>query len=318
MKLRVTRPRILFLHGLVPQSHHERSLARTVGEKSICSISLENSSISTGVFLLWSVCSVGLVAGTTYAVFIVESANTYVQFVACLGIFLVVGLLYLVASRIKLALLVTSARFKAQRMFKAFRPNMIVACSYGAAVALTMRIPILPIILFTPTQDRFAEYICDNPSFYSLHKFPYALICHGVADISVPFEDTLRLANTIPEDHCYLVSLDSDDSELRNVITDEEMRDILLFTYREGWITAFTLTAREMRSKDAVLDASLLPLKDIVSFATIALNRQRGVSRGGESHETVDETEGENIDFRNLKSDGAPTVASKLLSEHIV
>lgn len=291
MKLRVTRPRVLLLHGLTPLLHHEKSLARTLGEKSICSVSLQNSMVNVGVSLLWCALSLAVTGVSGYLTFILLRTRMYVKVIVNVSAAAVVVLLYLIAARLRFALMVARARVKAQQVFNIFRPNMIVACSYGAAVALTLEIPMLPLILFTPAQDRFAEYLCDTPVYYSLHRFPYVLICHGVSDVKVPFEDTIRLANTIPEERCYLVSLDSDDHELRDVITDDEMRDIVLFTYREGWINAFGLTPRELRQNNCILDASLLPLKDLVSFASIALNRRREVAHIDQHDFKADTTE---------------------------
>lgn len=311
MKLRVSRPRILFVHPPgTSQPHHELSIRRGLGSDAVRAIVPGSRHITVTVTAAYAIICLGVAAALVplYPVAALWSFTLIVCILA--GALIALGF---VAAKVRLAWEVHDAARRAEALFDTFRPNILVTSNIGAVVVLRMKIPMVPVIFLTPAQDRYAKSMFRRPvTQFTLERFPYTLVCHGAADALVPFEDTIRLCHTVPDERCHLISLDSSDPVLSGVISDEEMRDIVLFTFHEGWISALTMDRPPPLPK-MTLDVTLISLPDLLSFCTIALHRVQ--TREGVLPRRPLTTFGEDILASWMEEEAPPTESQTVREE---
>lgn len=96
----------------------------------------------------------------------------------CFYQFLLGCLAYILTGRGVTYYMVQRAVAIAEKEFKEFCPNVIVASSFGAVVALAMEVPRVSLVLLAPAQDQYCRYM-KIKDFPSLIDYPYAIIIHG-------------------------------------------------------------------------------------------------------------------------------------------
>eukprot|EP00920_Eleutheroschizon_duboscqi_P028292 GHVT01069043.1.p1 GENE.GHVT01069043.1~~GHVT01069043.1.p1 ORF type:complete len:292 (-),score=21.34 GHVT01069043.1:2409-3284(-) len=153
-----------------------------------------------------------------------------------------VGLIYyFVAGRGMTTVMLKRSVKRCEAAFREFRPNVIVAYSFGAVVAFRMDVPRVPMVLIAPAHDQFARYMRDDSAgtsgatsngLASLEEFPYVIIVHGTSDTSVPLDDSIRLIETGKVGRCRLEIVD--DNHKMDKVDAEELKQWVEEAYDRG------------------------------------------------------------------------------------
>ncbi|KAL8272764.1 hypothetical protein Esti_003314 [Eimeria stiedai] len=190
--------RILYLHGIDsgPRSTLARQLRRLYGYSSTRG-GVYTPALLIREVLLFSLLVTGLLLLTILAAVIVSwnLASLWLAGLAtAVGIGLG-GLLVFLASLAAPRLMLSVARSRAARAFEVFKPNVVAASSFGAVVLFHLRIPKLPLLLLSPSQEGHRNFFASRKA-YSLRRWPYVLLIHAGGDSNVPLQDSVHLIET--------------------------------------------------------------------------------------------------------------------------
>ncbi|KEP65722.1 UNVERIFIED_CONTAM: hypothetical protein HHA_249300 [Hammondia hammondi] len=242
-------PRILFLHGMDggPAGNKQRLLQRAVGRRNFLAPDLK----SRKIVLLYTIafgCFVTLILGCVVLFWILTAHIHAILFT--MAAVLVCYLAYYLSGRWLSSLILTTAVREASAAFHRYRPQVIVASSFGAVVAFHMDIPKMPLLLFTPAQEMYRRYsrISDH---ISLRNYPYTLIVHGSRDTVVALQDSIRLVETSELGRCRLEVID-DDHKLHS-LTQQEISTWVEEVFRRGRANVLLMAQQGDKSVDPSL-----------------------------------------------------------------
>ncbi|EPR63453.1 putative transmembrane protein [Toxoplasma gondii RUB] len=242
-------PRILFLHGMDggPAGNKQRLLQRAVGRSNFLAPDLK----SRKIVLLYTIafgCFVTLILGCVVLFWIFTAHIHAILFT--MAAVPVCFLAYYLTGRWLSSLILTTGVREASAAFHRYRPQVIVASSFGAVVAFHMDIPKMPLLLFTPAQEMYRRYL-RIPDQMSLRNYPYTLIVHGSRDTVVSLQDSIRLVETSELGRCRLEVVD-DDHRLRS-LTQQEISAWIEEVFRRGRANVLLLAQQGDKSVDPSL-----------------------------------------------------------------
>lgn len=232
----------MYLHGLdgSPNSEKEKLLEKTFGKQSVKGVNLKTRQtimLFTAIFsfvVLLSIC-IFVTCFVLLKWFIALSATL-------VGIICLIGGYWLAGRGVTHFMMQQACRI-AEKKFKDFRPNVIVAETFGAVVALSMDVPKVALLLLAPAQDQFARFM-KSKSHLSINEFPYVMVVHGSHDKSIPLDDSVRLIETSEVGRCRLEVVD--DNHALKGVTAEDL---------ENWVKEVYSLGREQVQK-MVLDGN--------------------------------------------------------------
>jgi len=229
--------RILYLHGMksTPRSAKLKVLTDIYGERAVRCPNLGTKEIvvSSVLFLLF-VC-VALVA-------VVAVLFCYAEtWAAVLSIPITLLLAYVVVAwggrGICGAMLRRATRI-AEDTTREFRPNVIVASSFGAVVALSMTTPKCPMLLLTPAHGVFNRYMRNTRNIYSVASYPYVIVVHPSNDKVVPLDDSIQLVESSHLGRTRLEVLE--DTHVLKTLTSADIREFVDEIYTRGKMEVLT------------------------------------------------------------------------------
>ncbi|EPR61385.1 putative transmembrane protein [Toxoplasma gondii TgCatPRC2] len=223
-------PRILYLHGLEGGrgSEKEKMLEKVFGKQDVKAVNLKTRQtimLFTGLFTLLAVLFIcGFVACFVLLKWYIG------LLVTLLGILVLAGG-YWVAGRVVTQYMVKQAKRLAEKKFKEFRPNVIVAETFGAVVALNMNVPKVAMILLSPAQDQYTRFM-KMSTYWGIGAYPYVMVVHGSHDKTIPLDDSVRLIETSEVGRCRLEVVD--DNHALKGVTEEDLQNWVKEVYTIG------------------------------------------------------------------------------------
>lgn len=148
-------------------------------------------------------------------------------------LFLCVCITYILAGRGVTHSMVVQATAIAEKVFWEFRPNVIVASSFGAVVVFAMQVPKVSLVLLAPGQDAYCRYF-KMKRVPTLRGYPYVIVVHGCNDDEVSLEDSIRLIDNSSYLQCKLEVVD-DTHNLKSLTANDykEFIDEAFYKARE-------------------------------------------------------------------------------------
>ncbi|XP_026192300.1 uncharacterized protein LOC34618170 [Cyclospora cayetanensis] len=150
-------------------------------------------------------------------------------------------------------LMLSVARNRAMKAFTMFRPNAIVASSFGSVVLFHMSIPKLPLLLLFPAQEAHRSFFA-SASTYSLKKWPYVLLVQAADSRGQrkQLEDSLQLIETVQAGRGRLEILETGGGSLKK-IDDADLRSWIEEVFERGRDQVLQLSASGVKDMDTSL-----------------------------------------------------------------
>lgn len=243
------RPRVLFLHGLegAPGTQKHKLLEKAFGRSRVKAPNLKTRQAIL-VFSIAFILLLALVVCGTCLSFIY--AKWYIGMVVVVLALALIGAAYLIAGRGATHLMMKQAVSIAERTFHEFRPNVIVASSFGTVAALNMDVPKCPMLLFSPAQDQYSRYM-KIKQLFSIGDYPYVMIVHGTHDKTVPLDDSIRLVETSDVGRCRLEVID--DNHTFRTLSADDMKQWVMEVYENGMMQVQRMAAGGNKKVDPTL-----------------------------------------------------------------
>ncbi|PFH36033.1 hypothetical protein BESB_056840 [Besnoitia besnoiti] len=211
-------PRIMYLHGLegARGSDKEKMLEKVFGKQACKNVNLKTRQ-TIMLFTLLFTLVVLLVVCACVACFI--WLKWYIGLVVSLIAVLLLVAGYWIAGRGVTQYMMKQARTLAEKKFKDYKPNVIVAETFGAVVALSMDVPKVALLLLAPAQDQYTRFM-KLKTYWGIGDFPYVMVVHGSHDKTIPLDDSVRLIETSEVGRCRLEVVD-DNHSLKGVTAED-------------------------------------------------------------------------------------------------
>eukprot|EP00382_Lankesteria_abbotti_P002645 CAMPEP_0113850464 /NCGR_PEP_ID=MMETSP0372-20130328/3899_1 /TAXON_ID=340204 /ORGANISM="Lankesteria abbotti" /LENGTH=248 /DNA_ID=CAMNT_0000820765 /DNA_START=79 /DNA_END=822 /DNA_ORIENTATION=- /assembly_acc=CAM_ASM_000359 len=222
--------RIMYLHGLWsgPNNRKKLMLDEVYGAENVTAPNMRTKlGVSCGIFGYLLFC-LALVSASVclflYDAFWGALVTTFLS--------IAISLLVLVfGGRGWSAAMTKRCALAAQHEIERFRPNVVVASSYGAVVALSMGNPKLPMLLFTPAQAVYARYM-KTREIFSVASHPYVVIVHPSGDKTIPLDDSIQLVETSHLGRTRLEVIEDDHKMM--TLTKFDIKDMVDEVYSRG------------------------------------------------------------------------------------
>lgn len=158
---------------------------------------------------------------------------------------LVIWIGYVLAGRAVTHYMVVRATKIAEKAFWDFRPNVIVASSFGAIVVFGMNVPKVSLILLSPAQDAYCRYfhIGDLPT---LAGYPYVIVIHGSNDDEISLDDSIRLVDCSAYVQCKLEVIE--DTHALSTLTAGDFKEFIDEAYEKGRQQVLEMKKEMMRA----------------------------------------------------------------------
>lgn len=223
-------PRVLYLHGLrgTSGSKRYRSLVEVYGKDAVRSPNMKTRRtiiLFTIGYILFvgALCTASAMSFVHWTIF-----ESVVTTILCI---LFGCLVYILVGRGMTHQMVKRATRIAEKEFHSFRPNVIVASSFGAIVAFNMEVPRVSLVLLAPAQDSYCRYMKIR-EFPSLLDYPYVIIVHGSNDDSINLDDSIRLVETSTCGRCKLEVID--DNHTLKTLCEGDYKEFVDEAYEKG------------------------------------------------------------------------------------
>ncbi|PHJ21615.1 transmembrane protein [Cystoisospora suis] len=249
-ELRAKLPvRVMYLHELdaFPNKVKQELVEECVGQANVVVPEFHTKRTLTAFVLAFALL-LFIMFGAVLAAFINKS--TAAGFLSLIATIAVATITFVLAGRGVTHVLLKQAVAAAEATFEKFRPNLIVASSYGAVVCFQMDKPKLPLLLLSPAQDQYYRYMHLKP-YISIADYPYVIIVHGSVDNDVPLDDSIRLIETCEVGRCRLEIVD-DDHKLSS-LTRDDFRRWIEEAYERGRDAVFKQSEAGSKSVDPTL-----------------------------------------------------------------
>lgn len=215
--------RVMYLHSLRagPKSIRSTHLVGVYGQDAVRSPNLKTRRTLAIFTTLFVIFVMALIAAAVlgFLLWSVVAGALLTVLLAGVGV-----LTYILAGRGVTHYMLMNAVAAAEKTFQEFRPNVIVASSFGSVVAVTMRVPRVGLVLLAPALDAYCRYmrIRELPSLYG---YPYSVIVHGSSDDVISLDDSIRLVETCEFGRCKLEVID--DNHTLRTLCEGDFRDFV-------------------------------------------------------------------------------------------
>ncbi|XP_053990660.1 uncharacterized protein LOC128882877 [Hylaeus volcanicus] len=157
--------------------------------------------------------------------------STILAFFITTLLFLCVCITYILVGRGVTHSMVVQATAIAEKVFWEFRPNVIVASSFGAVIVFAMQVPKVSLVLLAPGQDAYCRYF-KMKRIPTLRGYPYVIVVHGCNDDEILLEDSIRLIDNSSYLQCKLEVID--DTHSLNSLTANDYKELIEETFQKG------------------------------------------------------------------------------------